>query len=303
MYFCITALYAQQDAMYTHYAFNTLSINPAYAGSREALSVTALSRTQWVGFEGAPRTQTLTLHGPALKNKVGLGLSVINDKLGPVSTTSLNVDFAYHLKISQTDKLSFGLKGGLDFLRGEFATLPTTEAGDQSVQDMLAKETSPNIGFGAYYYSSNWYVGASVPHILKQTLFVNSSSNINEGVKTRSLFFIAGTVLDLNDNGSLKLKPTTFLKVTEQAPIQGDLTALFIIKDKFEVGGMYRSGDALGILAGYNIRPNLRVGYSYDASFANKTGSFNSGSHEVMLRYDFMNKNTNKIKIVSPRYL
>jgi len=292
--------YAQQDAMFTHYMFNTLAINPAYAGSRDALTITALHRSQWVGFEGAPVTQTLTIHSP-VNDKIGLGLSVLNDKIGPTQTTSLNGDFSYTIKVSKKGKLAFGLKGGFNLMQGDLNTISLDQKDDISFANNVESEFLPNFGFGLYYYTTKWYVGLSAPKILENDFNANNSAGgTDDSNEQRHYFLIAGTVFNLNKDGSLKLKPTTFVKVTNGAPVEVDLTGMLIIKDKVEIGLMYRTGDAAGVLLGYNFTDQLRFGYSFDWSFANTTGKYNSGSHEVMLRYDFIYKN--KAKIRSPRY-
>jgi len=293
--------YAQQEAMFTHYMFNTLAINPAYAGSRDALTVTALHRSQWVGFDGAPTTQTLTLHSPVFNNKIGLGLSVVNDKIGPLNTTAFYGDFAYKLKVSKKGTLAFGLKGGINLVQGDLNTLQLEDEGDESFSNNIESDVSPNFGFGMYYSTSKWYVGLSTPKLLENK-FSNSNSTESTAVSAeqRHYFLIAGTVFNLNEDGSLKLKPTTFVKVTNGAPLEADLTGMVIIKDKIELGAMFRTGDAVGLLVGYNFTDQLRFGYSFDWSFANTTGKYNNGSHEVMLRYDFIYKD--KAKIRSPRY-
>lgn len=293
--------YAQQEAMFTHYMFNTLAINPAYAGSRDALTVTGLHRSQWVGFEGAPTTQTLTLHAPVMNEKIGLGLSVLNDKIGPLNTTAIYGDFAYKIKVSDKGKLAFGLKGGINLVQGDLNNLQLEDNSDDSFTNNIESDLLPNFGFGLYYSTSKWYVGLSTPKLLENK-YSNSSTTTSTKVSSekRHYFLIAGTVFNLNKDGSLKLKPTTFVKVTNGAPLEADLTGMVIIKDKIEIGAMFRTGDAAGLLLGYNFTEQLRFGYSFDWSFANTTGKYNSGSHEVMLRYDFIFKD--KAKIRSPRY-
>lgn len=294
-------LYAQQDAMYTHYMFNTLAINPAYAGTRDALTVTGLHRSQWVGFEGAPTTQTLTMHSPILDDKIGLGLSVLNDKIGPVNTTSFYADFAYKLKLNKEAKLAFGIKGGINLRQGNLTDLALGENNDAAFSNNLESDMLPNFGFGMYYYTKKWYAGISTPKLLENDFNTNSTQgSTNLASEKRHYFFIAGTVFDLTENGEVKLKPTTFVKVTNGAPVEADLTAMFIVNDKVELGAMYRTGDAAGLLLGYNFTNQLRLGYSFDWSFTNSTGTYNSGSHEIMLRYDFIYKDQAKIR--SPRY-
>lgn len=295
---CSQSVKAQQDPMYTHYAFNTLAVNPAYAGSREALTITALHRSQWVGFEGAPITQTLTLHSPLLNNKLGLGLTVTNDNIGPTNFTSFNLDFAYKIRISEKGNLSFGMKGGGNLVRGELSSLTLDQGGDAAFTQNINSRFLPNFGFGLYYATPTWYVGASTPKLLQNSY--SESLTASASREQRHYFLIAGTVFNLTESEKLKLKPTAFVKVTESTPVQADLTALFILYDKVEFGGMFRTGDALGLLLGYDFTPQFRVGYSYDFSYANTTTQYNGGSHEIMLRYDLVFKNQGKI--VSPRY-
>ena len=294
-----TSIEGQQDAMFTHYAFNTLAVNPAYAGTRDALTVTTLHRSQWVGFEGAPNTQTLTLHTPIHNDKLGMGLSIMNDKIGPINTMSLYGDFAYKIKINEKGKLALGLKGGINLMQGELNTLNLDEQNDASFTNNIESKILPNFGFGAYYYTAKWYVGLSTPKLLENNFSTNTvtgSSGLSG--EQRHFYVIGGTVLSISQN--LKFKPSTFIKVTKAAPIEADLTGMFIYKDLFEAGVMLRTGDAVGALFGYNINNQFRVGYSYDWSFTNKTFKYNGGSHELMIRYDFIYKD--KARIRSPRY-
>lgn len=292
---------AQQDAMFTHYMYNTLAINPAYAGSRDALTVTALHRSQWVGFDGAPVTQTLTMHTPIFNNKIGLGLSVLNDKIGPVNNTSINADFAYKIHLSNKGILAFGLKGGINIMQGDLTSLELDQTGDEAFSQDIESDLLPNFGFGVYYSTEKWYVGFSTPKLLENDFETSSSQGGTKlASEQRHYFLIAGTVFNLDQTGNLKLAPTTFVKVTNGAPIQADLTAMFILKDKIEMGAMYRTSDAAGLLLGYNFTEYLRLGYSFDWSFENSTADYNSGSHEIMLRYDFVFKDKSKIR--SPRY-
>ena len=299
IFFLALGAKAQQDAMFTHYMFNTLAVNPAYAGSRDALTVTGLHRSQWVSFPGAPRTQTLTVHTPFMFENTGLGLSFINDKIGPVNKTSFYLDFSYKIKINKKANLAFGLKGGLNLMTGGLIDLKLGEDIDPAFEANIQSRLLPNFGFGMYYYTDRYYVGFSVPKLLENDFVANTTSGgTNLASEHRHYFLIAGTVFDLSDN--IKLKPTTFVKVTNGAPVEGDITASFIFNDKFSVGGMFRTDDAVGILAGINITDQFTLGYSFDWSFTNTTMVYNGGSHEIMLRYDFIYKNEEKIR--SPRY-
>ncbi len=289
--------WAQQDAMFTHYSFNTLAVNPGYAGSRDALTVTLLHRSQWVSFPGAPTTQTLTMHAPVANEKVGVGLSILNDKIGPSTQTSFFADFAYKIKVGK-GKLAFGLKGGFNMISLDINELATIQPNDPAFQENTQSKLLPNIGFGGYYSTAKYYVGLSTPRLLEND-FSTDATSVASG-EQRHYFFIGGAIFKLNESGSIKLRPTTFVKVTSGAPVEMDLTALFYLNDTFWAGPMFRTGDAVGLLGGMNIMENLSLGYSYDWSFANKTGVYNGGSHEIMLRYDFFFTDQKKIK--SPRY-
>ena len=291
---------AQQAPMYTHYMYNTLVVNPAYAGSRDVLTVTALYRSQWVGFEGAPVTQTLTMHAPIINDHIGVGLSVLNDKIGPTNNTSVSAYYAYKMRLTKKSKLALGLSVGANKFQANLNTLKLDQQNDPAFLNNINNKVTPNFGFGAYYSRERFYVGISVPYLLQ-----NSYSGLNqEGIKTltdkeqRHYFFIAGTIIDITPN--LAFKPTTLIKITPAAPIEEDFTASFIIMKKLLVGAMFRTGDAVGGLVGLDFTDQLHIGYSYDWSYGLKTGKYNQGSHEIVLRYDFIF--INKKQIHSPRY-
>jgi type IX secretion system PorP/SprF family membrane protein len=290
---------AQQEAMYTHYMLNTLAVNPAYAGSRDALTGTLLHRSQWVSFPGAPVTQTLTIHGPAFSEKLGLGLSFVNDKHGPLSNTSVFVDAAYIMYLNKEDRLAFGVKGGISLFRGAFSDINTTVAGDNVFGADIGATAKPNFGAGIYYYKPRMYIGLSSPALLNNKYSVGANGeSIVTYEQAQHVFLIAGTVFEVARD--MELKPTSLMKVTAGAPIEMDVTAMAIYREKVQFGLMYRTGDAAGILAGFNINEQLYAGYSFDWSFTNATGRYNQGSHELALRYDFVYKHRRKIK--SPRY-
>ena len=290
---------AQQDAMYTHYMYNTLSVNPAYAGSRGALSITGLHRSQWIGFEGSPITQTLTVHTPVLTKNIGLGMSLINDKIGPTNTTSLYFDFSYRINLKDKSHLAFGLKGGMNLRSQGITNLDAVDSNDPDLISDTRSQFLPNFGFGMYYFTDKFYVGVSIPKLLENNFVTNSTvGTINLGSEERHYYLIAGTVFDINEG--IKFKPTSFVKITNGAPVEGDITASFIFNDKFCLGAMFRTGDAVGLLAGINISEQFSIGYSFDWSYTNSTAQYNFGSHEVMLRYDFVYKVSENV--FSPRY-
>jgi len=290
---------AQQVPMFTHYSFNTLAFNPAYAGSRDALTITALHRSQWVSFDGAPKTQTITAHSPVFNEKVGIGFSFLNDKIGPSNTSSFYFDFSYKIKISEKAKLAFGLKGGMNYHLIDLNGLTVKEANDPVFQSDLKSEFLPNFGFGLYYFTNKYYAGISIPELLENDFKTNSvSGSTNLASEKKHYFLIGGAVFNINED--FKVKPTTFIKITAGAPITADLTALVYFRNKLWFGPMFRTGDAVGALIGIFISNQLSVGYSFDWSIANTTFKYNGGSHEILIRYDFILKQNKKIR--SPRY-
>ena len=296
----VTSTYAQQDPMFTHYMYNTLAVNPAYAGSRDALTITALHRSQWLDFKGAPQSQTLTMHSPIANEHIGLGLSVLNDKIGPSNNTSAYVDFAYRMNLNKKSKLAFGISGGAKIFQAKLNTLNLDQTVDPTFENNISNRITPNFGFGAYYSRERFYAGISVPNLLQNSYSEISQLNGSTLIakEQRHYFFIAGTVIKLTDN--LSLKPTTLIKVTAAAPVQADVTASFLIGKKLLLGAMYRTGDAAGVLVGLDITEQLHLGYSFDWSYGLRTFKYNMGSHEIMLRYDFIFPS--KKQIHSPRY-
>lgn len=293
-------LHAQQVPMYTHYMYNTLVVNPGYAGSRDALTVTALHRSQWVGFDGAPTTQTLTLHTPIINQHIGVGLSVMKDKIGPINNTSITGNFAYMMQLTKKSKLALGLSAGANIFQADLSSLQLDQQNDQVFQNDIENKTTPNVGFGIYYSRERFYTGISAPNLLESNYSSITTSNAGTLIakEERHYFFIAGTFLNINDN--LAFKPTTLIKVTGAVPLQADLTASFIIIKKLLIGAMLRTGDAVGALVGLDITEQMHVGYSYDWSYGLSSSKYNQGSHEIVLRYDFIFPN--KKQVHSPRY-
>ena len=292
---------AQQDAQYTQYMYNMPSINPAYAGSRESLSITALYRSQWVGLEGAPRTQTLNLHTPVGYRGLGLGFGILNEQIGPTSETYFDVDFSYTIYPSREGRLSFGLKGSAHLLDIRFSQLSqdvrNPNGPDPLLQQDIENKFSPNIGAGVYYYNERFYAGASVPRILETTHF--SSSNVSTAKERMTLYLTSGYVFDLNDR--LKFKPAVLTKLTQGAPLQLDLSANFLFNDKFVLGAAYRWSAAVSGMAGFYLGDGFLLGMAYDRETTELGAArFNDGSFEVLIRYDFKKGRGRQIR--SPRF-
>lgn len=290
--------FGQQDAQYTQYMYNTLSVNPAYAGSRGYLSATVLYRAQWVGLDGAPETQTFNLHSPVGYNGVGLGLSIVNDVIGPTSETYLDGDFSYTINLDFDKKLSFGLKASAHLLDVDFAKLNQdfSQGSDQALQQNIDNRLSPNVGAGVYYHTDNYYAGFSVPRILKTEHFAEQS--LSTAREEMNWYFITGYVWELNP--LLKFKPALLTKAVSGAPLQADLSASFLYNERFEGGIAYRWDAAFSGMAGFRISDQFLIAMAYDREITELGAArFNSGSFEVILRYDFI-KNTGNMK--SPRF-
>lgn len=282
--------------MYTHYMYNTLVINPAYAGSRDALTITGLHRSQWLNYKGAPMVQTLSFHSPLRNEHLGIGLSVTNDKIGPTNNTSAVIDFAYILKLNSKSKLALGLSAGANMFQANLTSVQLDQQSDPSFQNNVNNRFTPNFGFGAYYSRERFYAGLSIPKIIQNNYSdLNLTANNNvAGTEQRHYYFIAGTMIKLSNN--LDFKPTTFIKVTPAAPIQADITASFLIMKKVTLGAMFRTGDAFGALVGLNLTEQFHIGYSYDYSYGLKNFKYHQGSHEIVLRYDFIFSSKKQIR-------
>ncbi len=288
-------LFGQQDAQYTQYMYNTVSVNPGYAGSRGHMSVAALYRTQWVGLDGAPTTQTLNLHSPIGYRGVGLGFSIVNDQIGPTSETNFDIDFSYTIYTSREGRLSFGLKAGANLLDVRFSEL-NQFAPDQILESDIDNRFSPNFGAGVYYHTNNFYAGLSVPRFLETAHFDESSlSSASERI---NFYFITGYVWDLNP--FLKFKPALLTKLVQGAPLQVDVSANFMLNQKFILGAAYRWDAAVSGMLGFNISDGFLIGLAYDRETTELgSAAFNDGSFEIILRYDFIK---NKGSIRSPRF-
>jgi type IX secretion system PorP/SprF family membrane protein len=285
--------HAQQDAQFTQYMYNTINVNPAYAGSRGAMSIFGLHRTQWVGLDGAPVTNALSLNTPLNESNLGIGLSFINDRIGPTVENTISADVSYTVQASENYKLSFGVKATGNFFNvdaGKLNSDPTVV--DKSLVNY--SKFSPNIGAGVYLHSDKSYIGISVPNFIETNRYNDNEVAI---FKERiNYYLIAGHVFDLNSD--IKFKPALLTKVVEGAPLQVDVSANFMLYEKFVLGAAYRWDAAVSALAGFQVTDGLYIGYGYDMDTTN-LNNYNSGSHEIFLRYELFN---NINKIISPRF-
>jgi type IX secretion system PorP/SprF family membrane protein len=290
--FTVMVSFAQQDAQFTQYMYNTININPAYAGSRGVLSIFALHRTQWVGLDGAPVTNAISVNTPLNANNLGLGISVINDKIGPTHENTISADLSYTIPTSETFKLSFGIKATANLFDLDISRLNPADD-DPSLHDYSNKFT-PNIGAGVYLHSDKAYVGFSVPNFIETNRYDDNEVAIFK--EKINYYLIAGYVFDLTND--IKFKPAVLTKMVEGAPLQADVSANFMFNNKFVMGVAYRWSAALSAMVGFQVSEGLYIGYGYDHETTN-LNHYNSGSHEIFLRYELF-KNNNKI--ITPRF-
>jgi type IX secretion system PorP/SprF family membrane protein len=285
--------YSQQDAQYTQYMYNTINVNPAYAGSRGVLSVFGLYRTQWVGLDGAPKTGAFSINSPIANSNLGVGLSFVNDQIGPTNENTISADLSYTIRTSETYKLSFGVKGTANLFNLDPSKLNPQTANDPLLQD-LDNDLSPNVGAGAYLHSDKLYLGVSVPNFFETKRYDDNDVAVYK--ERMNLYFIGGYVFDLTP--SLKFKPAFLTKVVEGAPLQLDVSGNFLINERLVLGAAWRWDAAVSAMAGFQITDGLFVGYGYDLE-TTKLANYNSGSHEIFLRFELFKKQE---KIVSPRF-
>ncbi len=296
------AAVAQQDPQFTQYMYNTLAVNPAYAGSRGVFSIAGLHRSQWAGLDGAPSTQTLNFNSP-VSERMGIGLSVINDEIGNNTRQETYIDaaFSYSIPLSaRGEKLSFGLKAGGHLLNIDFSKLSGFSE-EQSINGLvnIDNKFSPNFGAGIYYHTNTFYAGISVPNFLETEHFDESGSATSYLARERiNYYFISGYVFDLNRN--LKFKPAVLFKIVSGAPLQADISANFLINNRFSLGAAYRWDAAVSALFGFQLSDQFMLGLAYDKETTQLgSAAFNNGSFEVFLRFELFNQISN---VVTPRF-
>lgn len=280
---------AQQDPHYTQYMYNMTVVNPAYAGSRGLPVLTLLGRTQWVGVKGGARTATLSLDAPVGK-AVGLGFSVIHDEIGPVKENNVYGDFSFTVFTGEEGRLAFGLKAGATFL--DIGLLSTVTPGDPL--NVPVNQISPNFGAGIYYYTDKFYAGLSAPNFLETKHLGDDSGVASVASEKMPIFLTSGYVLDITNE--FQIKPSTMIKGTSGAPISVDLSVNAMVQSVLELGLSYRIDDSISAMMGIQASQKLRLGYAYDYS-TSSFGVYNSGSHELILTYNFSKRN-----MKSPRF-
>lgn len=285
---------AQQDAMYTQYMYNMNILNPAYAGSKTGtLSISLLGRSQWVGVPGSPQTATLSVHSPITK-RMGLGLSVLADKIGPIDEQFVFADYSYTIPVGYYDNLAFGVKAGVSLLSASLIDLKRIVQDDKNFNENIG-DLKPNFGFGAFYYSDIYYVGLSVPNLLRTEYLEKNSGIATELNKQSHMFLTGGYVFDMSY--VWKFKPSIMARATMGSPLSMDLSANFLYDETYEVGASYRWDDSVSLLLNARVTDNLRIGYSYDFT-TTEISKFTSGSHELIILFDLLTT----YDIISPRF-
>ena len=273
------SLMAQQLPQYTQYMYNTSTINPAYVNENNRLDATLSYRAQWIGIDGAPETKALTVSG-IINNKIGLGVNIFKDNIGPSTEFSSNAVFSYYLYLSKKVKLSLGLNAGIDFFEVDYSKGSYYDQNDVLFSYDNYYNALPAIGAGTYIFSDNWYVGFSIPNMLLNESNVESDKNLIH--RDNHMYFIAGYVIDIS--ATLKLKPSILVKTIDHAPLTIDTSLNVLFLQKFTLGASHRLKDSYSAMAGFQISKNFFMGYSYDYSISD-IGNYNQGSHEIILKY------------------
>ena len=252
--------FSQQDPVYTQYMNNLLTIQPAYAGLSGTLNFTGISRAQWIGFDGAPNTNSLTISGPINRYDIALGLSIVNDKWGPLRQNGINVDYAFRIKLRQDQYISFGIKAEVNTFQANFTDLRIWDSPDMVFMYDVKLKFIPNMGLGFLWHGERFFLGASSPKILRHT--IKADDGVSAFKEVYHLYGMGGYVFFLND--ILKFKPTVLFRWAERTPSYVDFTASFLLYDQVWIGATYRMKNSLGFIFQYNVNPQLKFGYSYD---------------------------------------
>lgn len=275
-------VHGQQRPIFSQYMFNMLALNPAYAGNQQQLSVTALVRNQWVNFDGAPKTQTLTSHSNFRNKNIGLGMMLYHETIGVHRDFGGYLSYAYQIKFKNGHMLAMGLQGGMNQLISDYTVLKsrTFGGGDPSLQ--YYKNLNPNFGTGLFYSTKTAYAGFSIPYLVKNKVMQESDGQAVESTERRYYFLTAGKVFDISSN--LKIKPSGLLRLQERAPVGFDASVNFFIDDVLNVGLSYRNHDAITTMFQLDLNENFSFGYAYDLTLSGLR-DYTRGSHELMINY------------------
>lgn len=289
---------AQFEPQFTQYMFNEMFINPAYAGSREQISSTLVYRNQWVGLEGAPKTQTLSIHGPLMNKKLGLGLTVMNESIGVTKQLAFYGNYAFRIKTGTKGAFAMGLQGGFIRHQENLDEVITNEENDNEFLFNTPRVVLPNAGFGLYYNTDRFYAGLSIPRMFKNFVSGDGTADVTNKFEFKNWHYYVTTAYVFDAGANVKLKPSLMVKMVQGAPLNADVTLQALFMDVFWLGFSYRYEDSFSALGIFQITPSLRLGYSYDYTLT-ELSNYSNGTHEINLGYDF---SFSKKKVVTPRY-
>jgi len=278
-------VWAQQDAQYTQFMFNKLYFNPAYAGSKKALCIAAIYRNQWIGIDGAPQTATLNIHAPVWKRRMGLGVSITNDRIGLTDRWNVDLSYAYRIQFKNESFLSLGLRGTISYMTIRWDNAKLTQSVDQSVPAAVSSKVLPNFGAGAYYQARNWYVGFSMPRLFRNRIDFND--NVNSSIEPelqQHYFLMGGASFEIAKN--VRIQPNVMLKYIPNTPFDADINLSFVFFEKLLIGVTYRVGDSVDGLIQWRVAPQFTISAAYDFTLT-PLQQYNAGSIEVMLEYCF----------------
>jgi len=289
---------AQFEPQFTQYMFNEMFINPAYAGSREQISATMVYRNQWVGLEGAPKTQTASIHGPLMNKKLGLGLTIMNESIGVTKQLAVYGNYAYRIQVGSNGAFAMGLQAGFINHQENLSEVITNEENDNEFLFNTPRVVLPNAGYGMYYNTDKFFVGLSIPRMFKNEVSGDGTADVSNSFEFKywHYYLTSGYVFPVSEN--IKMKPSVMIKAVQGAPLNADLTLQALFMDVFWLGISYRTEDSFSALGTFQVTPKLRIGYSYDYT-TTELSNYSNGTHEINLGYDF---SFTKKKIVTPRY-
>ncbi len=287
--FLTLAANAQRTSYFSQYMFNGLAINPAYAGSHDAWSITSLSRMQWLNIEGAPFIQSISAHSPLKLERTALGIQANAESIGATNNLNLLGSFAYWIPTNK-GRLAFGLQGGLSYFKINYSDLaikhtPTDLSNVQKID--------PNLGFGFYYYTDRFYLGIASPELLSPSFY---NDKIAFAAPLPHLFVTSGYLFPISANW--KLKPNVLLKTVSGTELTYDLNMNFLFVERLWLGASWSSSQSVTLLVQGLVLPQLQIGYAFELPY-NALMSQNYGSHELMINYTLKYKQS---KMLSPRY-
>lgn len=286
--------HAQQATQFSQYMYNNLSINPAFAGNRGATSLFGMHRSQWVGFDDAPVSYLFSAHTPIQESRLGFGLTLSTESIGPIDDTNAALDVSYWIPLNEKFRLSFGLRLNANFFNLSANRLNPQQANDPLLAN-IGSEFNPMVGAGLFLHSQKSFIGLSVPTIISRST-IDSDTDLAINPYRTTAYLYGGYVFDIYP--FIKLKPASFLKVQEGAPIQLDVTANVLFYEKFSLGAAWRWDAAMSFLAGFQVNQRFFIGYAYDVE-TTALQQYHSGSHEFFIRFELFNR---KDSLISPRF-